>query len=759
MKFILLFLFAFHFSAHAQVGKEVRYNQVLSRHDLVFDSLSTKWEEGAFLGNGLLGVMIYREDAHAIRFDLGRTDVIDHRQGINPSIGRGRLPIGRFVLRAAGTIKKINLRLDLWNAELKGDVITDKGSIQLQALVPATKDIILVSTISSAQNLYTWEWKPEPAISPFLTLGRDSISKYPANPAAQVTKDVTGTTYHFQPLLVGGGFTTAWNNKTSGNKQLHTITITNSRGFDQKEIPKKELQDPSIAKAATILSGVGLQNVISTISSHRAYWHNFYQKSFISIPDKRLESFWWIQQYKMASATRIGALPIDLMGPWYKPSPWPKYWWNLNIQLTYYPFFSSNHVDLAKPLLEMINNNIDNLSKNTPQPYQHNSAALARSGPYDMVSPIRVLKGNDSTGSAASMELGNLIWLLHVYWQAYEHTMDRAVMKTIYPVLTRSVNYYRHIAEKGSDGKYHLPYTYSPEYPRGITRDANYDLSGLRWGLMTLLYINKQLGLKDSLENSWNDLLRNLADYPTDQYGYRIGKDVAFTQSHRHYSHLLMVYPFYEINWEQSQNRDLILRSLYQWKNNDEAWRGYSYTGSGSIYAMMGEGDSTWKMLNEMMKGRFSIKPNTMYLEAGPVIETPLSAVTTMNEMLLQSWGGVIRVFPAIPVSWKEASFDGLLAKGGFEVSAVRKNGQTQFIKIKSLAGQPCVLKTNLTGEIKSAGKRKFTVSKRSEGHLSIDLKRGEEVILYSRQQPASFLITEAKGDNNFNYWGIHQQK
>ena len=273
------------------------------------------------------------------------------------------------------------------------------------------------------------------------------------------------------------------------------------------------------------------------------------------------------------------------------------------------------------------------------------------------------------------------------------------------------------------------------------------------------MYTNAQLQLRDTLKTKWNELLNNLVDYPKDNYGFRVGRDAAFTQSHRHYSDLLMVYPFYEINWDQPQHRDLILRSLNQWKNNDEAWRGYSYTGSGSIYAMMGEGDSTWKMLNEMMKGRFSIKPNTMYLEAGPVIETPLSAVTTINEMLLQSWGGVIRVFPAIPVSWKETSFDKLLAKGGFEVSAVRKNGQTSFIKIKSLAGQPCIVKTDMKGNIKSTGNRLFKLSKSSDGNLSIDVKKGEEVILYTGQKPSVLTITEASGDNNFNYWGLHQQK
>lgn len=32
----------------------------------------------------------------------------------------------------------------------------------------------------------------------------------------------------------------------------------------------------------------------SLVASHRAWWHDYYQKSFLSIPNSRLESFYWI---------------------------------------------------------------------------------------------------------------------------------------------------------------------------------------------------------------------------------------------------------------------------------------------------------------------------------------------------------------------------------------------------------------------------------------------------------------------------------
>lgn len=53
-----------------------------------------------------------------------------------------------------------------------------------------------------------------------------------------------------------------------------------------------------------------------------------------------------------------------------------------------------------------------------------------------------------------------------------------------------------------------------------------------------------------------------------------------------------------------------------------------------------------------------------MYKESGPVIETPLSAAQSIHDMLLQSWGGKIRIFPAIPATWKDIAYSGLRTEG-----------------------------------------------------------------------------------------------
>ena len=72
------------------------------------------------------------------------------------------------------------------------------------------------------------------------------------------------------------------------------------------------------------------------------------------------------------------------------------------------------------------------------------------------------------------------------------------------------------------------------------------------------------------------------------------------------------------------------------------------------------------------------------YTEGDPVIECSVVLDRSMQDMLLQSWGGVVRVFPAVPGAWADVSFEGLRAEGGYRVSASRKAGRTVAVAIRA---------------------------------------------------------------------------
>ena len=120
--------------------------------------------------------------------------------------------------------------------------------------------------------------------------------------------------------------------------------------------------------------------------------------------------------------------------------------------------------------------------------------------------------------------------------------MDESILRnTIFPTLRRAINFYLPFLKEDKQGKLHLQRTFSPEY--GIAEDCNYDIALLRWGCNTLLETTKILSIDDELIPRWKQVIEKLTDYPQDANGMMIGKDVPFSRSHRHYSHLLMFYP------------------------------------------------------------------------------------------------------------------------------------------------------------------------------------------------------------------------
>jgi alpha-L-fucosidase 2 len=212
-----------------------------------------------------------------------------------------------------------------------------------------------------------------------------------------------------------------------------------------------------------------------------------------------------------------------------------------------------------------------------------------------------------------------------------------------------------------------------------------------------------------------------------------------------------MVYPLRLVAGADAGERALIEKSLAHWIGFEGALQGYSFVGASAISSLLGKGDDAERFLDQLL-GRF-VKPNTMYLEAGPVIETPLSAAQAVHEMLLQSWGGTLRIFPALPAGWKEVAFDDLRAEGAFLVSAVRRGGKTVLVKVHSLAGEPVVLKTDLI-DAEVVGPAK--AEKQPDGTWRLTLARGESVTLQARGSTAAERGMGPVNSSGGNAFGLH---
>lgn len=719
------------------VGKNIDFECVLKKHDLVWRRCPQSWYDAAFLGNGLMGATIFSSGDNQLCWKMGRTDVIERRDNVIPMYGRRRLPIGDLILHTAGSILSANFRQNLYDAEVTGTIITNKGSIRLKSMIHSDDMCLFVEwkTAGEENNAY-FQFHAQRPICPLdIRVYFENVADFDKNeadahpePETEVSNDLHITR---QRLFAGGGYTTVWSERrvTPDTRQLFLSIGTSDDDNRGKE-----------DAIASIYAAMSEHNE-NWVLRHRKSWHDFFQKSYISIPNKRLESLYWIQLYKLNCATRSDRPAIDLLGPWYLDSPWQIIWWNLNVELTYWPVYASNHLELGESLCRLLDDNAENLSLNVPEEYRSDSAAIGRTTSYDCIN-------DDLVG----IELCDLPFACHNYWLQCCYSMDmKRVKEKFYPLLKRAMALYLHLLEKDKEGTYHLPEALSPEYPDRAC-DTNADIAFLRWGCSLLLDLSKQFDIDDPMCTQWEDTLHHLVDYQIDDNGLMIGKDVPFSQTHRHYSHLFAIYPLYLLNWDQEDHRDLIVKSLNRWLSFDEKLQGYSYTGAASIYASIRQGNEAESYLEKLMDVK--IYPNTFYAEKGPCIETPLSAAKSVQDMLLQSWGNVIRIFPAIPDKWQDVSFYQLRTEGAFLVSAVRQEGCVKYVYVKSLVGGQCAIEPGLGSSIEKDGAG-FKILEQQADSVVVEFEKDGEILLWSGSDRPDIIIPEVSVCNQKdNYYG-----
>ena len=560
---------------------QIDWKTFMSGQDMIWNRLPQTWYEAPFMGNGSMGTYICKEpEKNAIRVDVNNSMVHDHREDDKGIYGRSRLLIGYFLLHPVGEITSGTMRLDLWDAETRGCIRTTSGEIKLRACVTSESPYIIVEAeATEGERGFTWRFYPESTDSPrqlnaILKKSKNHFKKdYISNPASQLYER-NGLNYCWQPLLAGGGTATVWKEIRKGNKSV--LVISNAHSFPETD---------ALKKAETALANLQTADISLLRQAHRDWWHNYYPQSFISLPDKKIENFYWAQMYKLASATRVGGGLLDNSGPWQVLTPWPNTWWNLNVQLSYWPVYASNRLELGMPVVDAINNNFENLINNVPEAYRKDAAALPVATDFNLVGvDVRV------PGSKPFAQVGNLPWLCHNLWLQYRYSMDESILRnTVYPTLRRAINFYLPFLEEDGQGILHLKETYSPEY--GNAKDCNYDLALLRWGCLTLLEACRILSINDELCPTWQHIADKLTDYPQNENGMMIGKDVPYSRSHRHFSHLLMFYPLHLLNAEQEGSKELLEKSVEHWHSLPDNILGFSYTGASLLYAAFGEGN------------------------------------------------------------------------------------------------------------------------------------------------------------------------
>ncbi len=707
-------------------------------HDMAFDKLPRGWKEAPHFGNAMIGSMLY-QSGDAIELQVFRADVQDHRDDTYgwAAYSRPRLMIGHFLLHPAGKLTGCNWRMDLWNAELTGTITTDKGEIRIRHFTHAEDMAIVTELVPSAgERGCSWSWHPAPAkttrggyptdeagIAGFAkSYGAhyaDTLKVYKANPPGRLEKKGDVSVW-IQDLLAGGQYATAWSEQVQEHTRTHIVSIANS------------YPEPTAARAA--VSDVDRCQKLDRakwIEAHRKWWHDYYPMSFVTLPDKGLESLYWQTVYRFGCTSRAGRCFVDTSGLWFQGGPWAYITTDWNIQSAHWGVYAANRLDQGLELVSRLHAGRDELIKAVrPVEWQEDSAYL----PIAVAPDMRGARDGDKRYYDL---VGNLPWTMSNVWLQYRYSMDdRMLREKIYPLLRRSINLYLHMVQEGDDGQLHLPPTYSPE--SGVFADCNFDLALFKWGCHTLLKASKRLGIDDPLIPRWKQVAEKLVDFPADEHGFRLGRQQTSPPDHRHFSHLLMIYPLYLVNIEQEGSRQVLQASCDR-ANAVTGLPAMVQSHVGPISAALGQGDTA---LDGLKRLQGDLLPNGLWPCGGnPCIESTLGMANIVQNMLIQSWSdpaveepGPIRIFPAVPSAWKDIEFRDLRAEGAFLVSAKRAAGHTQWVRIKSLAGEPCRVRPGLSGKVRIKGNRQHLMKEVSPGVYEIDLKKGEEALLYAEE-------------------------
>jgi alpha-L-fucosidase 2 len=171
-------------------------------------------------------------------------------------------------------------------------------------------------------------------------------------------------------------------------------------------------------------------------------------------------------------------------------------------------------------------------------------------------------------------------------------------------------------------------------------------------------------------------------------------------ESHRHFSHLMAIHPLGLIRWEDGRRSQATIEAALDEleRLGTSYWTGYSFAWQASVAARARNGALAEQAL-EIFSTAFCLRSSfhcngdqsgkgySSMTYRPFTLEGNFAAAAGLQEMLLQSYSGTLRVFPAVPDTWKDASFETLRAEGAFLVSAERKDGLVQRVEIVSEKG------------------------------------------------------------------------
>jgi len=702
---------------------QVALGRPQTQHGLNYQEPAMTWDEALPLGNGLLGALVWG-DGEPLRISLDRTDLWDlrpvpefhteeysyalmrqwvaqgrikdlHRLYDEPygHAGPTKIPAGRIELSLGRDAAFENCTLDLAQALAR---VNFAGERKVEVFVHSTKPLGMVRVTGGEPESFKLMAPPfageitEEAGAGKISAGDLATLRYEA-PKIHNGDNWTG---YVQEGWGGFRFAVVLTWQTNGSTWVGTWSVaTSNESSDPLQTARQTCEN------ARDRHYEQRSDFNSVLNDHRRWWTHYWEQASVSLPNPIIERQWYLETYKFGAAARADTPPITLQGPWTadnrKIPPWKgDYHHDLNTELSYWPAYSGNRLDGARGFVDWL--------------WETKPAARAWTKRFFDLPGLNV----PMTADLNQEQIGGWhqythsattgAWLAHHFYLHWRYSMDRTFLRDrAYPWLRDVAVFLEAVTEKGPDGKRTLPLSASPEINDNrleawFPTITNYDLSLIRWTFATTAELADELGYAEQAEH-WRAVLAEMPELAIDpQSGtLLIAKDYPLPASHRHFSHLMAIHPLGLIRWENGfVDRAVIKASLAELKEKGSAWwTGYSFSWLANLAARARDGETAEQAL-ELFSTAFCLR-NSFHCNGDQTgkghsnfryrpftLEGNFAAAAGVQEMLLQSYSGVVRVFPAIPKDWRDVAFERLRAEGAFIVSAQRAGGETISVTI-----------------------------------------------------------------------------
>lgn len=484
-----------------------------------------------------------------------------------------------------------------------------------------------------------------------------------------------------------------------------TFAVALSSAGDRKAVAvvtSRESKDPlgdALALArATATTGAAL------IQKHEEDWRKFWAASGVKLDDAALTALWYRNLYFLRCVSKPGVVAVGLFAGLVSDEPaWHGgHTINYNTQQTFQGAFTSNHVELAQPVEQLVSDYLPRARWMARKTYNCGGAFFPHNlYPYEPPDPEACRSKNHRAHACTpwAHTIGNSGFLLQNLWWHYQYQPDREYLeKTVWPALHDVAIFYADFMDQcraGPPGKVILAPSVSPEHwdwTPNMDRNRNcvYDIAFVRFTFRAAIEAATILGREPELVERFKKELARLPDYPTTKGDRPIVVDVEDAPPIEYNIAVpaVPVFPGEQVTWFSSDvEKKLFARTIdgLRWNGNNSA---IMLAVARSRLSM----PNSWQWLKEEMAARS--RPNgtitlsrlgSGFNEFGHYTEQ-FAATMAVGELLLQSVDGIVRVFPAWPKE-KSARFENLRAVGGFLVSSEQAGGEVREVQVFSTVG------------------------------------------------------------------------